>query len=164
MEEKQYPQINEKIKQRRLELGLTDSEVARQTNMTIYEYGDVESHADEIFVVVPLYHVKKLINTLKTDFFDLFSIPCAFCEDGFTHFDEYWLRRNSLVKKKREMLGLSTDELGDKVGFFQTEIELVETYVAHLESWVIENIFHLANQLQIPPQVLLDIHCHKCKS
>lgn len=164
MEEKQYPHINEKIKMRRLELGLSDVEVAHQANMTIYEYGDVEAHADEIFVVVPLYHVKKLINVLKTDFFNLFSMPCAFCEEGITHLDDYWLRRNLLVRKKREMLGLSTQELGDKVGFYDTEIELIETYVAHLESWVIENIFELATQLQIPPQVLLDIQCQKCSS
>ena len=91
-------------------------------------------------------------------------MPCDFCKDDSQQFDDYWLRRNLLVKKKREMLGLSTHELGDKVGFYHTEIELVETYVAHLESWVIENIFHLSTELQIPPQVLLDIHCHQCKS
>ena len=164
MEEKQYPRINEKIKVRRLELELTDAEVAHKTNMSIYEYGDVEAHADEIFVVVPLYHVKKLVNVLKTDFLDLFSMTCAFCEDGAAHLDDYWIRRNLLVQKKREMLGLSTEELGGKVGFYDTEIELIETYVAHLESWVIENIFDLAVQLQIPPQVLLDIQCQKCNS
>lgn len=162
MEEKQYPPINEKIKARRLELGLRDLEAARQARQSIYEYGDIESYADEVFVVVPLYHVKKLCSVLKTNFFTLFEIPCAFCEEGATHQDDYWLRRDFLVHKKREALGLSTEELGDRVGFYGTEIELIETYTAHLESWVIENILELAAQLQIPSQVLLDVQCPTC--
>jgi hypothetical protein len=162
MDEKQYPPINERIRARRLELGFSDVEMAHQARLSIYEYGDVEAHADEVFVVVPLYHVKKLCGVLKTDFFTLFETHCAFCEEGMVHPEDYWLRRDSLVRKKREALGLSTAELGDKIGFYGTEIELIETYTAHLESWVIENIFELATQLQIPPQVLLDIWCPKC--
>lgn len=162
MEEKEYPPINEKIKARRLELGLRDVEVARQTRLSIYEYGDIESHAHEVFLVAPLYHVKKLCTALKMDFFMLFEQSCAFCEGGVPHMDDYWMRRSSLVRKKREALGLSAEELGDSVGFYGTEIELMETYTAHLESWVIENIFELATQLQIPPQVFLDIQCPKC--
>jgi hypothetical protein len=162
MNEKLYPQVNKKIKLRRLELDLTDVQIAHQTNMTIYEYGDVEQHAHEIFDVVPLYHVKKLVSSLKADFFELFSMSCAFCDEGADHLDDYWLSRSCLVKKKREALGLSTEELGDKVGFYGKAIELMEAYVAHLESWVIENIFNLATELKVPPQILLDIRCHKC--
>ncbi len=162
MEEKQYPPINEKIKARRLELGLSDVEAGHQARQSIYEYGDIESYADEVFVVVALYHVKKLCSAQKMDFFTVFETPCAFCEDGVTHMDDYWLRRDSLVRKKRKALSLSTEEIRDSVGFYGTEIELIETYTAHLESWVIENIFELAAQLQIPAQVLLDIQCPKC--
>lgn len=162
MEEKQYRPINEKIKARRRELGLSDVETAHQARLSIYEYGDIECYADEVFVVVPLYHIKKLCAVLKTDFFTLFEIPCAFCDEGATCLDDYWLRRSALIRKKREALGLSTEELGDKVGFYGAEIYLMETYTAHFESWVIRNISDLAEHLQIPFQVLLDVQCPRC--
>lgn len=162
MEERWYPPINKKIEARRLELEFSDVEVAHHARLSIYEYGDIEFHAHEVFLVAPLYHVKRLCVVLKMDFFTLFEMPCVFCETGVAHLDDYWLRRDSLVRKKREALALSTEELGDKVGFYGTEIELIETYTAHLESWVIENILELAAQLQIPSQVLLDVQCPKC--
>jgi hypothetical protein len=162
MKDRQYPPINKKIEARRLELGLSDVEVARQARLSIYEYGDIESHNYEVFLVTPLYHVKKLCSVLETDFFTLFDTSCAFCVEGMTHVDDFWLRRDSLIRKKRGALGLSAEELGDMIGFYETEIELIETYTAHLESWVIENIFKLSAQLVMPPQVLLDVQCLKC--
>lgn len=161
MEEKTYPPVNARIAERRLELGLSDTEVAHRSRLTVYEFGDVESHADEAFVVVPLYHMKKICGTLKLDFLSLFEIQCAFCE-GAPFLDDYWSGRDLLVRKKREELGLSEEQLGDRLGFHGTEIGLLETYTAHLESWVVENILGLANQLQIPPQVLLDVECRVC--
>ncbi len=107
MEEAHYFPINEKIKNRRLELRLNDVEAAYQIRQSIYEYGDIESYADEIFVVVPLYHIKKLCSTLKMDFFTLFEIPFVFCEEGETYLNDYLLSRDLLVRKKREALGLS---------------------------------------------------------
>lgn len=163
MEERRYPLINEKIEARRLELGLSDVEVAHQIRLSIYEYGDIEYYADEIFRVIPLYHVKKLCKILQIDFFTLFEKPCVFCEEGATDVDDNFLRRDLLIHKKRETLGLSKEELGNRLGFYGAEIDLIETYTAHLESWVIENIFELAIQLQIPYQVLLDIQCQKCR-
>lgn len=162
MEEKAYPLVNAKIRDRRLELGLSDTEVAYRARLNIYEFRDVEAHADEAFVVVPLYHLKKICTTLKMDFLGLFEIPCAFC-GGAPFLDDYRLRRDVLVRKKREELALSAEQLGDKIGFHGAEIELLETYTAHLESWVIEHILDLGHQLGIPPQVLLDVECQACK-
>jgi transcriptional regulator with XRE-family HTH domain len=162
MQERQYSPINEKIKARRLELGFSDLEVAHRIHQSIYEYGDIESQAEELFTVVPLYHVKKLCDILRTDYFVFFEKSCAFCKENITHLDEYWLPRDLLVRKKRNDLKISPEELGDKVGFYRNEIELIETYTAHLESWVIDNIIVLASQLSIPLQVLLDIQCPNC--
>lgn len=152
---------NEKIKLRREELGLTDSEGARLSGLSIYEYGDVESYKDEIFNVVPLYHIKKLCLGLKVDFLTLFEMPCAFCQ-GDKYLMDYILHRNELIKKKREESGLSIETLGDKVGFFPIEIQNLETYTAHLESWVLDNIFKLSSVLKIPSQILIDVKCPKC--
>ena len=154
--------INEKIKTRRLELKLSEAAAAHQARLSIYEYGDIECYADEVFTSVPLYHVKKICTSLKIDFLAFLEIPCAFCSDKKDHSDDYWLRRNSLIKKRREIIGLSPEDLGNKVGFNSKEVDLIETYTAHLESWAIEKIFELAAQIQIPPQVLLDVQCQTC--
>jgi len=157
-----YPVINEKIKLLRLQLNLSESEVARRIRQSIYEYGDIESHPSEIFSVVPVYHIKKLCTVLQTDIFKLFDISCSFCEENTTQHEDYFLRRDLLIHKRRNELGITSEELGDKIGFYENEIILIETYTAHLESWVLENISELANQLKIPLQILLDIECKNC--
>jgi transcriptional regulator with XRE-family HTH domain len=152
----------DKIKEQRKKLGLTDLDVARKTKLSICEYGDIESYADEIFSVVPLYHVKKLCAVLEFDFLIFFKIACAFCEENKPYREEYYLSRSDVVRIRRNTMNLSTDELGDKVGFYGIAIENIETYTAHLESWVIDNILELSCQLEVPFQILLDIKCSKC--
>ena len=154
--------VNEKIRARREELKLSDIDLARSTRLSIYEYGDVEQHSDEIHLVVPLYHVKKICEVLRLPFLELFGFPCAFCGEGVPHHDDYWLSRSSLVERRRKALGISIDELGDRAGFKGLEMRNVETYTAHLESWAIDNILELSAALQIPGQVLLDIRCPRC--
>lgn len=162
MAQDEFPPINDKIEARRIALGLSDVDVAHKVNLSIYEYGDVEQHREEVFVAVWLYHIKKLCPVLQLNYFELFEMPCAFCEQGVPHHDDYWLHRDEIVQKRREALGLSREELEEKAGFYSNVIVLVETYTAHLESWVIDDIGKLADTLQIPRQVLLDVQCPRC--
>ena len=81
--------INEKIRLRREELDLSDTEVARASRLTIHSYGDIESDADEIRNIVPLYHVKKISEVLRLPLLELFGIPCAFCNKNIPHNDDY---------------------------------------------------------------------------
>lgn len=159
---KAFPRVNDKIKNRRLELGLKDLEVAYKSGLSIHQYNDLEDYPDYIFAAAPLYYVKKVCRALDIDLNNVFGISCVFCEDQQPYLEEYRSWRCTLVKVKREKLGLSTEKLGDEVGFYGSEIELIEKYPAHLESWVIENILELAKQLEVPPQILLDTQCLKC--
>jgi DNA-binding XRE family transcriptional regulator len=162
MVQDEFPPINKKIEARRTALGLSVVDVAHKVNLSIYEYGDIEYHADEIFIAVPLYHIKKLCRVLQLDYFELFEMPCAFCEQGMPQHEDYWLHRDELAQRRRESLGLSREELRDQVDVYDCPIELIESYTAHLESWVIINIYELADTLQIPRQVLLDVQCPRC--
>lgn len=155
--------VNQKIKSRRIELGLRDTEVADQAGFSIYQYGGLEDEADYVYSVAPLYYVKKLCKVLDLNLLALFDLECAFCTGRFVYENDYRCWRSTLVNKRRESAGFSLEQLGDKVGFNATEIELIETYVAHLESWVIANILQLSGHLYLPPQILLDVQCSACK-
>ena len=153
---------NELIDLRRNELGLSDTHVAAKVRLSISEYNDAEWHADELLSVVPIYNVKKICDVLKIDFLELFEIPCEFCSGSSKHLDEYSSSRNELIRKKRESMKLTPEQLGDRIGFYTSEVNMLETYTAHLESWVLENVLWLSHLLNVPTQILLDVRCPKC--
>jgi DNA-binding XRE family transcriptional regulator len=163
MKEKQYPPINEKIKAHRQELGLKDTDVAQQAGMTIDSYWDIEHHTDEIFTVPSLAEVRMLCTILGLNCLELFALPCAYCEGGRIGANDQ-LPRNELIRKRREELGLTTDELADQIGYYGMSIEAIESGdLAHLDSWVIDEVLHLATVLNLPPQLLLGFKCPKCR-
>lgn len=155
-------EANEKIIDRRKELGLSDVEIAQKAGLSIYEYGDIEQHADEIVAVTELHEVKKLLAVLKMDFLDTLEINCAFCSNTSQYLSEYSLLRNELLRKQRESLGMSREALGESIGFFAAEIENLEKNPDHLEAWSMDYIRDLSKVLKLPLQVLLNVKCSKC--
>ncbi len=154
--------VNEKIKARREELGLKDSEIAKQISLSWNEYFDIELHQDEIFEVVELRRVKKLCQVLNFDFSDLFEMKCPFCEEGKQYPKDYSLPRNELIHKRRTEKGLSASELGDRIGFEETAVNDMEKDPNYLETWAIDYIKDLSRVIDVPLQILLDIKCAKC--
>ena len=57
--------INKKIKSRREELGLDADDVADRIGLSSAEYYDIETYANEIFMVTELRELKKLCSILK---------------------------------------------------------------------------------------------------
>jgi DNA-binding XRE family transcriptional regulator len=154
--------VHEKINARRQELGLNDMEVSERIGLSIYEYGDVEQHSDEIFLVTELRYVKKLCKLLNFDFFELFDKRCTFCGKTHHYSDEFILPRNKLIHKKREEMGLSAEALGDQIGFEEWLINDMEADPDFLEKWPLKYIKNLSNMINIPFQILLSIKCKKC--
>jgi hypothetical protein len=107
-------QAHEKIKHRRLELGLSDVEVARSSGLSIHEYFDVELHRGEVLEVTNLKNVKQLCTVLQLDPFDIVGLECAFCS-GTPFLSEYLLPRNEIVRHRRLAKGWSTKDLGDVI-------------------------------------------------
>ncbi len=153
---------NEKIRTRRIELGLNDVITAQQAGLSKMNYFDIELHPDEIYTVTDLWQVKKLVDVLELDFLDLFDIQCTFCNGKEGFLNDYLLPRNEIIQKKRKSLNLSQEELGVRVGFYEIAIIEMEREPDFLESWSIELINDLANIIKVPLQILLHVKCSKC--
>lgn len=154
--------INEKIAMERENLGLSDTYVSSKIGITIDEYFDLEAYPDEIFTVTSLHKIKSLFNLLSLDFFELFEIQCAFCVQKKPFLEDFLLPRNELIRKKRLAKRMSMEELGDHIGFYEIAIMNMEKNKDFLEEWVLENITNLANELDIPIQILLEVKCKRC--
>lgn len=155
-------QINQQIRERRLLLGLTDCDVANESNISIAEYNDIEAYPDELYTVVHLQVVKRICDVLSINLMDLLGLGCRFCEDGQPFIEIYLLSRNLLISKQRTKLGLSLDDVGNQIGFESRAIERMENESDFLDKWCLENIDNLSKALCIPLQILLDEHCPKC--
>ncbi|GJL67547.1 MAG: hypothetical protein NPIRA06_01820 [Nitrospirales bacterium] len=139
--------INKKIKQGRLDCGLSDVELARRLGISIYEYGDIEFHDDELTSVVDLHVVRQLCQMLNIDPFDLLEIS----KDN-AYADQ---KRNELIISQMKNLGISNEELADTIGFEVVAIEEMRDDPDFLEKWTFDLIKELAGALQLPIQSLL---------
>jgi transcriptional regulator with XRE-family HTH domain len=145
--------INEKIVQRREEMGLSEKEVADKTGLGIYHYGDVEAYEHEVMQSLDLYEFKLVCQVLDLE-------PLDLLEGSKEKLDEILDSepRNVLINRKRIELGLSEEELGERVGFYGDAIHEMERDAEYLESWCLEDIIVLANVLDIPKRVLLNLN------
>ncbi len=154
--------INQEIKRRREEIGLTDTEAASQVGLSIHEYTDIEQHADEIFTLVKLNTIKRICELLQLDIFDLFKMQCAFCEGNIQYLPCYSTPRNRLIRKRRLELGITEEELGERLGFEATAISNMERAPHFLETWPFNFIKELSTIINVPIQILMGIGCKKC--
>lgn len=162
MQGRELDKINEKIKARRLALGLTDVSVAEELGVSIAAYIDIEGDESEILTLIPLNKVRKLCDILHLNCLELFGLSCAFCE---TNQNTYYEKngRDELIKTKRLEKGLTTEDLADRVGYYGASIEAIEAGdTNHLDSWVFEEVLDLAKNLDLPPQLLLGFKCSRC--
>jgi transcriptional regulator with XRE-family HTH domain len=143
--------IAEKIKMARKYQKLSDVVVAERAGLSIYEYGDIEAYDNEAETVLDLKRLKKLCKVLEINLFDLFSLE----KPQSCYLNHDLEKRNSIIYKRRNELGLTQDELGDKVGFYGFIIQEMESDGEFLESWCLEDIVTLAKILDIPTWVLI---------
>jgi hypothetical protein len=155
-------ETNEQIKSRRRTLSLSETEVARASEIGIDAYWDIEMYSDELYAVVALRSVKALCRVLRLNILELLSIPCSFCEEKKDRLEEYDLPRNELIRRRREKLGFSTDELGERVNYDAVEIVSLESDPDYIEDWRVRDLATLSVALEIPLQVLMHVRCIKC--
>ncbi len=154
--------VHEKITKRRNELGISVRDAARGIGVSLEEYNDIEGHADEISTVTHLSEVKQLCALLKCEFLDLFGMRCDFCTKSLRSDEELLLPRNELIRRRRELRGLSAFELADRLGCSEVAVEEMEGDEDFLESWSIDLIRNLAREIRVPLQILLKVRCKKC--
>jgi transcriptional regulator with XRE-family HTH domain len=151
---------NEKIKNRRLQLGISEIEAAQKSGLSIGSYWHVESRDDEVFEVPHIKNLKQLFSVLELDPFEVFELECAFCS-GAPFLQEYLLPRSEIVRRHRLAKGWSREELGDKIGFYTVAIEAIETDAEYLDSWCVNLVREFASILDVPSQILLGIKCSR---
>lgn len=130
---------------------MTDVQVAENAGLSIYEYGDLESYDNEAETVLDLKKLKALCEVLEINLFDMFSLEKP--QSGYLSYD--LKKRDDIVLERREALGFTQDELGDKVGFHGYVIQEMESDREFLESWCLEDVIALAKVLGLPPWVLI---------
>lgn len=146
--------INAAIRDRRNKLGLAKEQVCQIVGLSIHEYSDLEAYADEFYSVLKLREVKALSKALKLELNELLSeagIEACVNNDNA----ESELPRSDLVKRRRELLGLSEDELADKLGFDPEAIRRMESEADFFEGWPLDLIERLSHELGIPVSAIL---------
>lgn len=154
-----YPDINERIAERRRQLGLSDVEVAERAGLSIHEYGDLEQHAEESFEVVELRRLRAVCDILSLSLADLLPEGMLRCEPSETSISLDERGRNALVEARRKELDLSRQDLGDRLGFPAETVELMEEDPDFLEGWPIGYVLDVARELGIRLHLLLDLPC-----
>ena len=144
--------INEKIIERREHLGLTDTDIVEKTNISIDEYYDIEAYPDEIFTVTNLRELKQLCIALDLDLFKLFKLSpfFPFKKEERNLEIAHNFPRHHLIKKRREELKLSQEELGELIGFEPIAVTHMEQDETYLESWSLELVIILTKALKLP--------------
>jgi transcriptional regulator with XRE-family HTH domain len=154
--------VNEIIEEARKRLGLTEDEVAERSGLSWNEYRDAEWHEDEARDVVHVRNLKLLVQALGLDLLELFDIECALCGSKAPADVAAGLSRSELVRQRREQLGLSQDQLGDRIGFETVAIVEMEKNADYLDGWSVDLVVELAGILSVPAQVLLGAACKRC--
>lgn len=147
---------HETIQTRRLELGLSESEVASQTGISIHEYGDIEQYAEEFTSVLPLSAARRLCEVLGLDMLRLIGLDSGSTPNApVSQPISQLVPRNEQVSQGRNALGISRDQLAERLGFEEEILEKIESDPQFLETLPIELAIALAKELVLPPQFFL---------
>jgi transcriptional regulator with XRE-family HTH domain len=134
------------IRERRLELGLSDVDVAKKLGLTIHEYGDIEQHDHELIEVVSIGTTHRLCDLLGLSLQQVFKISSV---DEASHlFDGK--RPGELVMQRREQKGYSVSDLAQRVGFDETTIESLETIPSFGNSLPVFLLNDIETELGLP--------------
>jgi len=152
---------NELIRARREGLGLSPADVAMTASLGIPAYRDIEAYEDEAFTRAHLQALRSICEMLGLDLLSIFGIECQFCSGDYPD-ALFHVARNALISQRRMALGLTDEQLGDRIGFEAIAIEKMEKDPDFLELWSVELIQQLATELGIPVHALLRVRCLKC--
>ena len=142
--------IASQIRARRLFLCKTDTEIATLAGLSIYEYGDVEQHADEFVTALPLHAARKLCSILELDL--LHVVDCGMAGDAHQKIETF---RGAFVREKRLALGLSVNNVAEHIGFSDETVNSIETTPAFLDSLPIQVVLEVADLLSLSADIML---------
>ncbi len=169
-----------KLMQRQEELGLSYEDLMGLTGIRDITWlmEIIASDNSEVEAVYPVSVQKKVYEALQVNMLDVFEIECAFCQGDEGPWTELAaLPRGQMLKKRREQLGLSFWGFAKRWGFaryFATEeddqwvqrymkmIGAFEDTPTSLDDLIFLEMVDLAEELEMPLQLLPGERCSKC--
>jgi transcriptional regulator with XRE-family HTH domain len=135
---------NHMVRNRRIELGLEESEVASAAGFSPEEYGDIELHQSELTSTIALFRVKRLCEVLGLTITSLFELPTSAASG-----DEVRLGRKSLADLRRER-GWPVQQLADELGMEEWVVEKIEADESAVDQWPFDLAARYAEQMGLP--------------
>jgi ribosome-binding protein aMBF1 (putative translation factor) len=154
--------INKTIKSRREQLGLSRRDLAERTGISTSEYYDIEAYEDEIVSTTLLKELRRIFGILQLDALAVLGIQCPICQSNPDALYSLEIPRNQVVANRREAVGLSRQQLANKIGFDEATVQRMEVEPEFFENWAIEPIKAIADALNLPIASLLRIRCQVC--
>lgn len=140
LEKMQWPSVGNRIRQGRLQSGLSESEITRRLGITIHSYCDLESYDSEAFTVVSLKHLAELGRILCVQPSVLLLGREGEGVKQTVTFDDVSAR---LAKKVVES-GLTADQFGDLIGW---DIEALLRDPQSLWDFCVDALYHICKAL-----------------
>ncbi len=142
LETVQLPSVGDRIRQARLQAGLSENEIARRLGITIHSYCDLESYDYEAFTVVSLKHVAELGRILGVQPRVLLlgrdgegGKQTVTFEDVTAH-----------IAKKVSESGLTADQVGDLIGW---DIKPLLSDPPSLSDYTVEALYDICKAVDL---------------
>ena len=138
------------IKERRVQMGFSDLDVAKQIGLSIDWYYDIEAYEDEVSTNVDLAVLRKLCVVLDLNFLGVVTL---FCNSEFYHTtaEKYFLMSgHKLIAARCHELALTIPDLADLIGFEEKFVERFEHSDIAIDELNLDGLKSLANALRVP--------------
>jgi transcriptional regulator with XRE-family HTH domain len=133
------------IKSRRLELGMSEDELADQLGVNIHWVFDLETDEDEINgLSIPKF--KKLCSILDVKPVDIYKLVPSNLES---------MKLSELIKMRRNEKYWSVDDLSDRIGYESIVVESIEND-GNQEAICVDALKKIAMELDLPLSLVLE--------
>ena len=127
------------IRDRRIQLGLQAAAAAERLGLSIYEYGDVEQHADEFETAISTGTARQLCHVLGLELRSLLGLPQVTSKE--------MKNVSELIRSTREGQKLSQVQLADRIGFNEETIRSLESTPEFVDTLPLSVLYELESAL-----------------
>src|SRR5207237_1390934 len=144
------------IRQARKRAGLSQDEAAGRVGLSFNNYFDVELYDDEFVTVLAVSQARVLCRQLGLRLAEvLASEPLEADLSSQLPPDLAGLPRHALLRKRRESLGMSIEEVAFAIGFEEVAVDYIETDDNYLDTLSITVVAEPSIKLNLPLLPLL---------
>lgn len=138
--------IGKYLKQKRIEIGLSDVELAETIGITVSSLYDIEDIDENDIQGLTILQLIKMCHALEILPVDIYH---AIISDLKT------LSLQEIIKKRRDEKGLSIDKLAELIGYNFSFVESIEKN-GNLNDVCLNLLKNIANELDLPFEFLLE--------